>query len=256
MNKTAYSKVLNHLHFFVKKFSLFFLIIALWQILFSLEIVNSNLIPSPSKILDAGYKKALDGVLFFDVFTTIGRVLAGTIIGSFLGVLVSLILYFSTFLSGKIEGIIELLRPIPPIAWIPICMISYGTGSVASVSIVTLGVFFPVFLATNDAFKSFDKRMLMLAESYQTPQIIIIKKVLLRGSLPKIIIGIKTGVGVGWMAVIASEMVGVNSGLGYTISVAFLNTKMDIILFYMLLIGILGSLMTFFLNLISNKIKR
>lgn len=200
---------------------------------------NTASLPSTSQIIYAFWDSLLHKEIYLDIFASISRVAIGISIASIIGV--SLGLLFSYYKSlSFITFYIELLKPIPPIAWIPIAIIIFGLGDISSYFIVFLGSFFPIFSSTYFGAKSIPKIYKNCALSFELTSKTYILKVLFPYSLPFIMNGIKIGIGMGWMSVIAAELIGAQSGLGYFIQMSRLLLQTDKVIVGMLIIGIIG----------------
>jgi NitT/TauT family transport system permease protein/taurine transport system permease protein len=144
------------------------------------------------------------------------------------------------WVNEQVDPIIEILRPIPPIAWIPLSILWFGVGNTQNQFIIFLGIFFPILLNTIDAVKNIEPNLIRAARCLGARGLNVITRVVLRAALPQIVTGIRIGLGVGWMALVAAELVGANSGLGFLINDARTVLRTDFILDGMLSIGIIG----------------
>jgi ABC-type nitrate/sulfonate/bicarbonate transport system permease component len=140
-------------------------------------------------------------------------------------------------------GPLELARPIPPIAWIPLMIVLFGVGEPSSVAIVTLAAFFPMALAVLLAFDEVDRDYVLAARTAGAGVPQLIRYVYAPAMAPTLIVGIRLGIGLGWFSVVAAEMVGTIGGLGYGIQVSALNLDMESFFVYLTLIGASGYLM-------------
>jgi ABC-type nitrate/sulfonate/bicarbonate transport system permease component len=141
-----------------------------------------------------------------------------------------------------IEPLVEILRPIPPLAWIPIAILWFGIGIRSAAFIIFLGAFFPVLLNTVSGVRSIDPLLIEAAQMLNAGRRFIFLKVLLPGSVPSILTGMRIGIGIGWMSLVAAEFTGVRQGygLGYMIMTARDIQRPDEILAGMLVIGLIG----------------
>jgi NitT/TauT family transport system permease protein/taurine transport system permease protein len=144
------------------------------------------------------------------------------------------------WVNEQVDPIIEILRPIPPIAWIPLSILWFGVGNTQNQFIIFLGIFFPILLNTIDAVKNIEPNLIRAARCLGARGLNVITRVVLRAALPQIVTGIRIGLGVGWMALVAAELVGANSGLGFLINDARTVLRTDYILDGMLAIGMIG----------------
>jgi len=146
------------------------------------------------------------------------------------------------WVNEQVDPIIETLRPIPPIAWIPLSILWFGIGDAQNQFIIFLGIFFPILINTITGVKGIETNLIRASQSLGATQWHILRKVVLRAALPQILTGIRVGFGFGWMALVAAELVGASSGLGFLINDARSVLRTDIILLGMLTIGVTGFL--------------
>jgi ABC-type nitrate/sulfonate/bicarbonate transport system permease component len=141
-----------------------------------------------------------------------------------------------------LEPVFEMLRPIPPIAWIPLAILWFGISDQQNHFIIFLGIFFPLLINTITGVKNVEPNIVRAARCLGASDLDVLAKVVFRAALPQIVTGVRVGLGVGWMALVAAELVGATSGLGWMISDARSMLRTDIILVGMIAIGIAGLL--------------
>ena len=198
-----------------------------------------NYFPSLKELGSSISENISNGRLLYDSFQSVKRVIVGYSIAAVFGVLLGLILgYNLQFKFMKIY--IDLLKPIPPIAWIPIAIIMFGLGDPAAYFIVFLGAFFPIFTSTYFGAESFPSIYRNVSSSFEISGIQFFRKILFAYCLPYIFTGLKIGLGMAWMSVIAAELIGAQSGLGYSIQLNRLLLQTQNIILNMLCIGIIG----------------
>jgi len=142
----------------------------------------------------------------------------------------------------QLDPLMEILRPIPPLAWIPLSILWFGIGDTQNQFIIFLAVFFPILLNTISGVKSIEPNLIRAARCLGAKQWNILWRVILRAALPQIVTGIRIGLGVGWMALVAAELVGATSGLGFLINDARTVLRTDYVIVGMITIGIVGLL--------------
>ena len=143
---------------------------------------------------------------------------------------------------NQVNPIMEILRPIPPLAWIPLSILWFGIGDEQNEFIIFLGIFFPILVNTIVGVKNIVPILIRAARSLGAPDRKLLLRIVFIGALPQIITGVRIGLGVGWMALVAAELVGANSGLGFIINDARSMLRTDIIIVGMLAIGLIGLL--------------
>ena len=239
------------------------ILIALWQCLSYFGVIPRYKLPSPVEVV-LGFKDLLvvgmppGHLLYKHLIYSLYRVFLGYIFALLIAVPLGIFMGWSARLREIINPVIEMLRPIPPLAWIPISILWFGIGIKSAAFIIFLGVFPPILLNTISGVISIDPRLIEAARTLDAKGKDIIFKVLIPGSVPSIFVGMRIGVGVGWMTLVAAEFTGVKTGygLGYMIMTARDVQRPDEILAGMVAIGLVGIFINSGLQLIESKILR
>ena len=210
--------------------------------------------PEPKVIVTTTIQMLRSGELLQNIGVSIFLVLEGF----FLALLVAFVLGLFVSLFPKFElftdMVIQIIKPIPPIAWIPLAILWFGIGQNSKIYIIFIGAVFPIFLNTVDGIKGIDKKYLELATVYEVPKIQLVRKILIPGALPSIMTGIRLGLGNAWVCVVAAEMIGATSGVGYMLANGRSLSRPDIVILGMLIVGIFGKLMDDFLRFLRKKL--
>lgn len=233
----------------LERYLLPLLLLLVWQGLCYLRIIPSHLLPSPANIL-FGFKDLLligmppEHLLYKHMLYSLYRVALGFLAAAFLAIPLGLLMGWSARLRRLISPLMEVVRPIPPLAWIPIAILWFGIGIKSAAFIIFLGAFFPILLNTIAGVVSINPTYLETAQTLNAKEKDVFLKVLLPGSLPSIFVGMRIGVGIGWMTLVAAEFTGVKEGygLGYMIMTARDIQRPDEIMAGMLVIGLIGLL--------------
>ena len=231
---------------FLPNLTLLLLLILAWQFastvwLPSIDPHMAVLMPAPTTIARTAAGMIASGELFFHLAASLKReasafVLAATAIP--LGIAMG----WWRLVYNQVNPIMEILRPIPPLAWIPLSILWFGIGDAQNEFIIFLGMFFPILINTIVGVKNIDPNLVRAARSLGAPEYKVLSRIVLKGSLPQIITGVRIGLGFGWMALVAAELVGANSGLGFLINDARSMLRTDTIVVGMLTIGLVGLL--------------
>lgn len=216
--------------------------LAVWS-LAALQFDNPVLLPTPWAVVQGFFTLVQDGTLAKDIQASLQRVFVGFLLASIVGAPLGIALaYF--FIPQKIMlPIITLLRPIPPIAWIPLAILWFGIGNSSSYFITAVAAFFPVFINSFAGGRSVDRHHIYAAKCLGAKPPSLFFRVLLPSALPLVWSGLRIGLGQSWMAVVTSELIAAQSGLGYMIQTNRLNLETSHVLVGMVVIGVLGSLM-------------
>lgn len=232
------------------------IVIIVWEYVCHFGNVKVYNMPAPEVIFKDAVDKIQSGVLWKHVTASFLRVLQGFLVAAaaalILGVFIGLNKYFERFT----QLVLQILKPIPPIAWIPLAILWFGIGEASKLYIIFYGAFFPILINTVDGIHNIDKRYLELGKVYEIDKWRLIWRVILPGALPSILTGIRVGLGNAWVCVVAAEMIAATKGVGYMLSNGRSMSRADDVILAMLLIGIVGKVMDDVLSLIFKKIKK
>lgn len=217
------------------------IIIIVWGLLTTYTgIIPSYLIPSPHDVFIAFEKLLVNGTLAENTFDTLTRVLLGFLVAASVAIPVGIFMGWSKTVENYLGFIIGILRPIPPIAWIPFAILWFGLGLGSALFVIFVGSIFPILINTADGVKRIDNVYIESAATLGANQYQILKKVVVPAALPNIITGLKVGMGIALMCTVAAEMIGSNNGLGYLILTATSMLDSASAIVGMLTIGLIG----------------
>lgn len=200
-------------------------------------------LPSPLAVARAGSEMLAEGGLLLDVRASLTRVAVGFTAAALLGLAVAALVTLAGRWGDGLRALIEALRPIPPIAWVPLAVLWFGLGDGSAWFIVGLGAFFPIAAQAVWGLGHCPEAYLELARSLGASASLTLLRVRLPAALPALAAGLRTGLGVAWTSVIAAELVGAQSGLGYRIQLHRLTLETEKVLAGMACIGLCGALM-------------
>ncbi len=182
------------------------------------------------------------------------RVLVGFAIACVLGIPIGLAMGYLKYGVDAGGTIVEILRPIPPLAWIPIAIMIFREN--APLFIVFLGCFFPIVLNTTAGVKCVDMKLMEAAKTLGASSRHLVSKVVMPWALPSVVTGMRIGLGIGWMSVVAAEMVGVKRGLGIGAFIwrVYTSGNIDLVVAGMIMIGFIGWLMNFSIEFTERKL--
>ena len=204
-----------------------------WQI--AAVLAASPVLPSPVDVISADHSG-----LAADAASSLSRVLVGYLVAAGLGVVLGSAAALSGPIGRGVQLVVNGLRPIPPIAWVPLAILWFGLGDGSAWFIVFIGAFFPVFIQVAWALGRPPDEYLELAASVGASPSETFWHVRVPAAAPGIAAGLRTGLGLAWTSVIAAELVGAQSGLGYRIQMHRLMLETDAVVAGMLTIGVLG----------------
>jgi sulfonate transport system permease protein len=230
------------------------LVIGLWQGSSDLGLIRPILLPPPSRVAQAFWDLALSGDLERHMAVSLLRVLEGFALAAVTGLMLGLGIGLSPALDRATDLFIQLLKPIPPIAWIPLAILWFGIGEGAKIWIIFLGAVFPILVNTIDGIRQTDHRYVELARILEVPRRRFVFQVVVPGALPAIMTGLRVGLMVAWMCVVAAELIAASSGVGYLIMDARQLSQTDVVLVGMITIGAMGKLLDWGLKSIEARL--
>ena len=248
------------------------LLLLLWEAGSRLGLFSPVLLPSPSAVaakwwaylLPAQAQEAgqstlawwLSGELLHDAWSSLYRVLAGFLIGAGLALPLGLLMGASQRTYALFNPLMQILRPIPPIAYIPLAILWFGLGNPPSFFLIAIGAFFPVLMNTIAGVRQVDGIYLRAARNLGVNQWTLFTRVILPAATPYILAGVRIGIGTAFIVVIVSEMIAVNDGLGFRILEAREFMWSDKIIAGMITIGLLGLAIDTAVSRLNNHLLR
>jgi sulfonate transport system permease protein len=187
----------------------------LWELLVRMGFSDGRLVPPPSVIFAAFVELAQSGELQRHVVVTSLRVAAGFGIGLVAGTLMGAATGYSTLLRRLLDPTLQALRAIPSIAWVPLFILWLGIFEGSKITLIAVGVFFPVYLGVMGAIMSVDRKLVEVGRAFRLSDTAMVRRILLPAVLPAYVISLRSGLGLGWMFVVAAELLGASEGLGY-----------------------------------------
>jgi len=232
-------------------------ILAVWELLSRKAVFNPQALPAPTQVLSRwiAYARPLEpfdpshmsylawlfsGELPSDLVATFLRVLVGFLIGAFLALPLGLLMGNFERVYRFFNPLIQILRPIPPIAYVPLSILWFGLGNPPAYFLISLGAFFPVLMNTISGVRNVDAIYIRAAQSLGAGKTTLFARVIVPAAMPQILTGLRVGIGVAFICVIVAEMIAVNNGLGYRIIEAREYFWSDKIIAGMITIGLLG----------------
>jgi NitT/TauT family transport system permease protein len=226
-------------------------VVALWQlaVLWS----GTKIFPSPFAVARALGELERRGVLLRYALASLWRVAAGYLLALAIGLPLGLAMGLLPVLARAINPVIQLLRPISPLAWIPVSIVLFGVHDLAAIFLIFLASLFPIVVAAMNGVQSVPSVYLQAARNFGLSRTALLWRVLLPASMPRILVGLRVALGISWLVVVAAEMIAVDSGLGYlVIDARNAGKRYDLVLAAILLIGVIGLA----LDLAARRIER
>jgi ABC-type nitrate/sulfonate/bicarbonate transport system permease component len=236
-SQNVLSRILGKL----KNLGLLAVLLGFWQYASTtiLDSTTRTLLPPPTAVFAAAFELVSSGELFRHARDSLKRELVAFLWASS-AIPLGVAMGWWKSVDDQVDPLIEMLRPIPPLAWIPLSILWFGIGDTQNQAIIFLGIFFPILLNTISGVKGIEVTLIRAARCLGANEWKVLWRVVIRAALPQIVTGIRIGLGVGWMALVAAELVGANSGLGFLINDARTILRTDYIIVGMATIGLVG----------------
>jgi NitT/TauT family transport system permease protein len=214
-------------------------LIALWWVI--VIQTDSVIFPTPGQVVTGTLELVDDGTLWEHIGASLFRVGCGFGLAALVAIPLGLWM-------GRVDGayitlnpIFQILRPISPIAWIPIAILWFGVGNLSPVFLIFIASVFPMIVQTAAGVHTIERRYLRAAENFGVSRYVLFRQVIVPAVLPEIIVGMRIALGVAWLVVVAAEMIALRSGLGYLIMDSRnAGNRYDLVVAGMIIIGIIG----------------
>ena len=231
-------------------------LLALWEVLARAGIVPPNWLPAPSAIVQTIRDLANSGDLSQHIGKTLGRVIAGFLIGAAAGTILGSLTGCSKILRKLLDPTLQSLRNIPSMAWVPLFLLWLGIGETSKVSLIALGAFFPVYLNLTAGIRSVDAKLVEVGEVFGLRGPALVRRVVFPAALPSYMVGLRSGLGLAWMFVVAAEIMGASRGVGFLMIDGQQTGRADIIIAAVLLFAIFGKLSDLGLEVLGRRLLR
>lgn len=228
-------------------------VLIIWQGVVMLGLVDSHLLPPPTEVLatlvDKFTNTVPDGnVLGTNILASLQVALSGFCVAIIIGVPLGLLMGWWTYADRFIRPIFELVRPVPPIAWIPLVVVWMGVGLKAKALIIFFTAFVPCVINSYTGIKLTSQVLIDVSRTFGAPNCLIFWKIGIPSSLPMVFAGIRVALGNSWSTLVAAEMLAASAGLGYMIQIGRTVARPDIVIVGMVVIGAIGAILSAILS--------
>ena len=226
-------------------------LVAIWHV--AVVIAAGDTFPSPLEVARGLGQLAARDVLAAYIADSLRRVATGFILATVIGLPLGVILGWYPAAARAVNPLIQMMRPISPLAWMPLAVIWFGIGESAPIFLIFLGAFFPIVVATTTAVSNVPRVFILGGQNFGLSGIEILRRVIFPAMLPRMLTGLRLSLGIAWLVVVAAEMIAVDSGLGYLIiDSRNAGKRYDLVVAGMLVIGVIG----FILDLLMRRLER
>jgi sulfonate transport system permease protein len=229
------------------------LLLALWEIASRAGLLPPNQLPAPSAVAREMWDLAAKGELAGHIGITLYRVFAGFLIGTGVATIFGSLTGYSRASREFLDPLIQSLRNVPSLAWVPLFILWLGIYETSKVTLIAVGVFFPVYLNLMSGIQSVDRKLVEVGRVYRLSGPRLVQRVLLPATLPSYLVGLRSGLGLGWMFVIAAELMGASKGLGFLLIDGQMTGRPQVIIGSIVLFAVFGKLTDLILAGISHR---
>lgn len=218
------------------------LLLLCWQVAADLGWLQSQVLPTPSSVVLAGWHLAQTGELWRNMEISAWRAAVGFAIGGGIGFTLGMMNGLSSVSGTLTDSTLQMVRNVPHLALIPLVILWFGIGEEAKIFLVALGVFFPIYVNTQHGVRSVDPHLLEMGRAYGMSRRALFWNVVLPGALPSIFVGLRYGLGIMWLTLIVAETIAATSGIGFMAMTAREFMQVNVVVFSILLYAALGKL--------------
>jgi sulfonate transport system permease protein len=232
------------------------LVTLIWETACRTGLVPPNLLPAPSAIFRTLYRLALTGDLQLHLAATIDRLGLGFVLGAAAGTVLGALTGASPLARQMLDPMIQGLRSVPSIAWVPLFILWLGIFEASKIVLIAVGVFFPVYLNLMIAISQVDRKLIEVGRVHRLGRWALVRRILLPASLPGYVTGLRSGLGLGWMFVIAAELMGASEGVGFLLIDGQQTGRPALVIGAILLFALLGKASDLLLARLGNSLLR
>ena len=214
-------------------------LIAVWWL--AVRVTDSAIFPTPIQVIAGFWDLIKDGTLWEHIAASLFRVGTGFLLAAAFAIPLGLWMGWVKGAFVTLNPVFQILRPISPIAWIPIAILWFGVGNASPIFLIFISSTFPMIVQTTAGVHTIERRYLRAAENFGVSRYTLFRRVVIPAVMPQIIVGMRIGLGVAWLVVVAAEMIALRSGLGYLIiDSRNAGNRYDLVIAGMIVIGLIG----------------
>ncbi len=217
-------------------------LLVLWQWLVDREVYTRGQLPAPLDVWSAAEQLNQRGELWENVRVSLVRVAWGFGIGSAIAIGLGLLVGLSPLIDALLSPTISAIRAIPSLAWVPLLILWMGIGEQPKLTLIAIGVFFPVFTSLVGGIRQIDRKLIEVGYAYGLRRASLARSIILPASLPSLLTGLRIGLAQGWLFLVAAELIGASTGLGFLLTDGQNSGRADIILLSIIILAVIGKL--------------
>jgi sulfonate transport system permease protein len=229
-------------------------LLILWEVAARTGLITARLMPAPSTIALAGWAALLDGSLIYHTLISTKRALIGLAIGGGLGFAAGILNGLWKPAETLLDSTLQMVRNVPHLALIPLVILWFGIDETAKIFLVSIGVFFPIYINTLHGVRTVDPQVIEMAQIYGLDRKALISRIILPGALPSILVGLRYALGFMWLTLIVAETISASSGIGYMTMNAREFFLTDVVLLGIIIYALLGKFADTLTRLIERRV--
>jgi sulfonate transport system permease protein len=229
-------------------------ILIIWDYVAQKEWFPEAILPLPERVWSTFVDLLKNGIIYDDLLASFKRLIQGYLLAVVFGLLFGILIGLFSSIDKLFSPIFNAIRQIPPLAWIPLVILWFGIGEASKVVIIFKAAFFPVLINTIHGIENTPRGFLEVSRLFGVGPIKTLYKVILPSALPSIFVGLRLGLGVSWMAMLAAELIASNSGIGFRIMEGRELSQPDVVIVGMIVIGLVGIAMDSLLKVAQNRL--
>lgn len=191
------------------------LLLVAWQALCASKVFTPDVMPSPVAVATELFRLWTKGQLLGDIVITVERVALGFLLGTAVATVFGALVGYSRRTGEYLDPTLQALKAVPSLAWVPLFILWFGIFEVSKIALIAVGVFFPIYLNLVAGIRSTDRKLVEVARVNALGRFDLVKRILVPAALPNYFTGLRAGLALGWMFVIAAELMGASKGLGF-----------------------------------------
>jgi sulfonate transport system permease protein len=230
--------------------------IIVWELLSRSGVFPPNALPAPSVIGQTIFDLGRSGELWQHAGITLWRIAVGFFLGAALGTVLGGLTGYVSLARKLLDPLLQSLRNIPSMAWVPLFLLWMGIQETSKIALIALGAFFPVYLNLSSGMSHVDPKLIEVGKVYRLTGFQMIRRVILPAALPEYIVGLRSGLGLAWMFVVAAEIMGASRGLGFLMIDGQMTGRASIILASVILFAGLGKATDLLLETVGRRLLR
>lgn len=231
-------------------------LLVLWEILSRVGYLPVNWLPAPTSVARTIYELGVTGDLWKHLGITALRVAVGFLLGASAGTFLGGLTGYLPAARKLLDPMLHSLRSVPSIAWVPLFLLWLGIQETSKIALISVGAFFPVYLNLSMAVRHVDPKLIEVGRLYRLNSFDMVRRLILPAALPEYLVGLRSGLGLAWMFVVAAELLGASSGLGYLMVDGQMTGRAGIIIASVVLFAVCGKVSDWTMSIAGTKLLR